>query len=194
MPTEYICSGAGYRRDGSNRELLMWRFLSWVVLLGIIAGNARAAPYLKFTFSPLLDPKEAIIESLDDGHRAEIRYEARIYRRTTGVNRLFGDRLIAEEMVTYEARWDELNSRYIVVVDEEFERSFFDADDLLAFLLILDNHIIRLPNDSSDAIYLMCRAQVEPILLVPPLTLLAVVIPKFRMTTPWMRTEFERFE
>ena len=172
----------------------MWRHLSWVIVLCVIAPNARAAPYLKFTFAPQLDPKEAIVESLEAGHRAEVHYEARIYRRTTGLNRLFGDRLVAEEKVVYEARWDEFNSRYVVVVDEEFERSFTDADDLISFLLILDSHIISLPKESSDAIYLMCRAQIEPIRLVPPLTLLAVVVPKFRMSTPWRRTEFVRFE
>ena len=177
-----------------HSELLAWRYLFWILLFGVIAGDVGAAPFLKFTFAPQMDPREAILDSLDAGHRAEIHYEARIYRRTSGINRLFGDRLVAEEKVTYEARWDELNSRYIVVVDEEFERSFFLADDLIAFLLILDNHMIPLPRDLDDAIYLMCRAQVEPILLVPPLTLLAVVIPKFRMTTPWMRTAFERFE
>ena len=149
---------------------------------------------LEFSFFTDVDIADEILASLREGHRSEIHYEARIYKRTAGISQLMGDRLIAESSVLYEARWDELNERYIVLIDEEHEIGFEDPNRLTSFLLSLNKHRITLQDDPEGEIYLLCRAQIEPIRLVPPLTLMTFLLPKFRTTTPWGETEFTRID
>lgn len=149
---------------------------------------------LEFSFSPGLDTADSILQSLAEGHRSDVHYEARVYRRITGVSRIFGDRLIAETTVEYQARWDELNKRYVVLIDSERERSFDSSDALLEFLLALNNHHIHVPEEDGEDLYLVCRAQIEPIHLVPPLTLMTFLMPRFRTTTPWVETGYRWYD
>jgi len=160
----------------------------------LFASESYGVPLLEFTFDPELKQRDKIVESLGEGHSAEVQFQIRVYRRSTGLSRLFGDRLIAEQSVLYQARRDRLNDRYVVVVDGEVERSFGDSDELIDFLVVLNDHHISLPAAVDGEIYLLCRVQVEPIRLVPPLTLLTFVIPGFRITTPWLRTDYRRLQ
>lgn len=160
----------------------------------LFASESHGVPLLEFTFDPELEQGNEIVESLGEGHTAEVRFQIRVYRRSSGLSRLFGDRLIAEQSVLYQARRDRLNDRYVVVVDGELERSFANNDELIDFLVVLKDHQISLPAASAGDIYLLCRVQVEPIRLVPPLTLLTFVVPGFRTTTPWLRTDYRRLE
>lgn len=160
----------------------------------IVSYPIGCVPALEYSFAPRLEVGDEILSSLEAGHRSEIHYEARVYRQSSGLGRLFGDRLIAEASVLYEARWDELNGLYVVVIDRLRERVFDDPLELLSFLLTLSEQRIELPDDSLQAVYLLCRAQIEPIRLVAPLTLLTFLMPRFRSTTSWTRTPFTRIE
>ncbi len=165
----------------------------FILIVGA-AVSVRSQSVISFTFSPGFQTSASIIESLANGHRAEIRYEARVYRRTAGISRIFGDELVAEQSVTYDARWDELNRRYVVVIYSGRERSFEDSESLLRFLLVLEEYRMMVPKYGNGEIYLMCRAQIEPVRLVPPLTLMNFLVPRFRTKTPWRRTDFRRHE
>ena len=155
------------------------------------AGHVAQIEFSWFTGVEIADE---ILASLEAGHRAEIHYEIRLYSKNVGIARLFGDRLVKETSLIYDARWDELNERYVVLIDDEHEVAFESPALCTEFLLSLRGYRIEIPEQYEKEMYLMCRAQIEPIRLVPPLTLMTFLVPKFRTRTPWTHVEYTRID
>ncbi|MAG14133.1 MAG: hypothetical protein CMN78_06010 [Spirochaetales bacterium] len=131
-----------------------------------------------------------IIESLVEGHRAEIRYQIRIYQELSGIGRLFGDRRVVEYDVVHVAWWNAINQEYIIRVDDDAEIVFGNAGGFMEHLFTLKNQRIAIPSESSDDLYVLCRPQIQPIKLVPPLTLMILLRPEYRQILPWRRVPF----
>jgi hypothetical protein len=163
-------------------------------LLSLVAVPVAAEIVLGFDYSVGDEFAPRILDSLGDGHRSEVIYETRVYRRNKGLAKLFGDRLIGETTTVYDARRDELNEWYVVTVDGMHEHTFVREEDLVRFFLTLSDRRIVLDEIGEGEIYLLCRSQIEPIKLVPPLTLMTFFIPELRITTPWKNTPYRRFE
>ncbi len=164
--------------------------------LSAVSGEEPAADgtAVVVSFSPDEMPSDDVIESLEEGHRAEIRYELRVFREVAGIRKLFGDRLIAELYVLYEARKDPLNATYVVTVGDSRELVFDDRNRFLDFFFSLDGYRMEIPVTDTSALYVLGRAELEPMKLVPPLTLMPIVFPGFRTTTAWKRIPFREVE
>ncbi len=171
-------------------------FLRLVVLVSVCAGQAAYADtVIEFSYDTDFFSHKEVIESIEEGHRAEIRFELRAYRTVQGIRKLFGDRLVAESTVVYEARKDPLNGTYVVTVGNVRENVFENTSAFLEFFFSLENYRMLLPpveaENDTESLYVLCRAKLEPIKLVPPLTLMPVIIPGFRTVSSWERVSYQ---
>ena len=168
--------------------------LALLTLAFVPTQIAGAETILVHSFAPEISDQDATLQSLHDGHRAEIRFELRAYQTVSGIKRLFGDRLIANSVVLYEARWNELSNLYVVQIEGSTQgESFFPEDgQFIDFFFTFPATIIEIPPVDVSTVYVLCRVRLEPIKLVPPMTLLPLMIPGFRITSPWVKLQFDR--
>ena len=162
-----------------------------LLLLGLINAGAQDAE-IEFSFKINDYSKSRIIESLLNGHRSEVLYEFRLLREAKGIGKIFGDRLIKEEKLEYVARWDAFDENFVVLIDDVLEREFDDAETFLAFFLSVENQTIRLTNGLNESDYLLCRWRLQPIMLVPPLTLMTLIKTDLQIISSWRRTAITR--
>jgi hypothetical protein len=160
-------------------------------LLGSTGVFAQSSSVL-FSFKVEDYPESQILESLLNGHRSEVRYEFRIFRRARGLAKIFGDKLIKEEERLYIARWDALDESFVVLVDQSTELVFNDAPSFLDFFLSIDNRRMFIPEGLHEEDYLLCRWRIQPIKLVPPLTLMTFIKSDLQTISPWRRTVMEK--
>jgi len=160
-------------------------------LLGSIEAAAQN-PTVVFSFTVDDYPESRIIESLMDGHRSEVRFEFRMLRKAKGFRKIFGDKLLAEEERVFVARWDAFDESFIVTVDETTEHIFSDAISFLNFFLSVNSHRMAVSESLLDDDYLMCRWRIQPIKLVPPLTLMTLVKSDLQTNSSWKQTVFEQ--
>jgi hypothetical protein len=164
---------------------------TFLLLLGVVNVGAQN---IKIAFSFGVDnySKSKILDSLSDGHRSEVRYEFRLLREARGLGKIFGDRLVKEDVLSYVARWDAFDEKFVVVVDGSAERSFDDSDGFLAFFLAVRNRTMIVADGLDDGDYLLCRWRIQPVKLVPPLTLMTIFRSDLQVISSWKRTDFMR--
>jgi hypothetical protein len=162
------------------------------ILFFIVSAAAYPQqPLIEFSYNAFSYPAEKIVSSLQEGHRSEIRFQMRLYREIDGFLRIFGDRLVADHLLIYEARWDSINQHFIVIDNEDREYSPFSSEDeFIRFFLNLDAYRMTIDASDTEQLYLLCRSRIQSIKLVPPLTLMSFLIPRFRETTAWERIPF----
>ncbi len=136
------------------------------------------------------DQAAATVESLQKGLEARIVYTVRLYQTAQGLVPFGGDRMIAQATVWQTALWDFLDSVYIVEskdggqtvchTTEELMASFFTARNVALYDFGVKKH---------TPLYVVARAQFEPVRLMPPLTLVNLVGAASAVTTPWTRID-----
>ncbi len=159
-------------------------------MLGLANAGAQTTNII-FTFSIDNYPESRIIKSLYEGHRSEVLYEFRLLQEAEGIRKIFGDRLIEEEKTVYVARWDPLNESFVVLIDGSAERIFNDPQSFLDFFLSIKNRAIPVSPPLAEDAYLLCRWSIQPIKLVPPLTLMTLIKPDLQTISSWERTAIE---
>lgn len=140
---------------------------------------------IDFVFTVEDYPADRIVESLVAGHRSEVRYEIRVLRRVTGLRRILGDVLVHQEEISYVARWDALDELFVVQIDGAEERTFTEKEPFFAFFLSLMNHRINIGEEITPESYLLCRSRIQPIKLVPPLTLMTLIRSDLQTISDW---------
>ncbi len=163
-----------------------------LLFLFVLSSAGAQEPQIEFSFGVDGYSQSRIIESLLNGHRSEVLYEFRLFRKARGIGTIFGDRLLKEDMVSYVARWDALDEHFLVLIDGIEERVFGDIKSFLEFFLSVRNHVMRLSNNLNDGEYLLCRWRIQPIKLVPPLTLMTLIKPDLQIISSWQRTPITR--
>ena len=159
-------------------------------MLLVVAGLSAQDVHIEFSYVLEDYNPEQIIDSLVEGHRAEIRYQFRVYQTMTGLRGIFGDRRVADHIVTYVTRWNVFNHAYAVRINDDEEISFKEVGDLLQFLLNVRLQRIPVGARQKDRLYVLCRTQIQPIKLVPPLTLMILIKPEYRQILPWRPVPF----
>ena len=123
-------------------------------------------------------PSNDLLSSLKEGFRASAKYTIRIYRYRTGLFRIIGDILISEEQIFYEGMWDDFTHTYLLLQGED--RQFYqDPWEFLSEFLTLEGHPLPLLPEKEGEYYLLCRVEVENLLLRPPLTLLQGIMSNY---------------
>jgi hypothetical protein len=124
---------------------------------------------------------QELVSSLRQGLESRITFTARVYEKRRGILPLTGDRMLAERKVAHSAFWDFLDGRFVVESDTRAQVSYASVDDLLkGFFTLSDLPLYPLSPGPPGALYVMARAQFEPVRLMPPLTL---------VTSPWTRRD-----
>lgn len=159
-----------------------------ILFLFVLTNAGAQMAQIEFSFFVDDYSESRIIESLLAGHRSEVRYEFRLLKEARGIGKIFGDRLVAEEAISYVARRDTLDETYVVLIDGVEERVFGNTDSFLAFFLSVKNHTMRLTENLNDGDYLLCRWRLQPIKLVPPLTLMTLIKTDLQIISSWERT------
>ncbi len=127
-----------------------------------------------------------LLASLREGLEASVTLELRLYRRTSGLRALFGDRVLAQRQLQRRASVDFLDDRYILHdIGGETRRHAASEDLLSDFLNVRALHLAW----SADArTYLIVRARVEYVRLQAPLHIVSLFRPTASVT-PWRRVE-----
>ena len=190
----FICSKVDSRRSSTFLGTSGLFLLVTLCLPSLPIAAQQPAPPRAVSFSYTVKefPSERIMLSLRNGHRAEIAYVFRLYEVVHGLAGLFGDRLVEEHGVTYVARRDPVDGGFVVQVDSRTERVFATESSLISFLVTLEDHVLPFPEPLQADYYVLCRSRIEPIKLVPPLTLLSFLRPSFRISSRWERVALTR--
>jgi hypothetical protein len=131
---------------------------------------------------------EELVSSLRQGLESRITFTARVYEKRKGILPFPGDRMLAERKVSHSAFWDFLDDRFVVETDSGARVSFASVDELLKGFFTLSKIPLSTRSDAPQAdLYVIARAQFEPVRLMPPLTLVSMVGRAATYTTPWAR-------
>lgn len=187
------CSTTGSRRTGTILELSL--LLASSLLLPAFAEAAELSVVARAASGSLAVDAEireyagpSVIETVHEGLKAEVRFSIQVYREETGVSGLLGDTLVAERRPHHIARWDPFGRMYVVEHHDGRETSAIEKEGYLKAFLSL--HGFPLPADLFDgggSYYLMCRAEVVPVRLVPALGILSVFTDRQIQRTDWVR-------
>jgi hypothetical protein len=132
---------------------------------------------------------EELVSSLRQGLESRITFTARVYERRHGLLPFRGDRMLAERRVSHSAFWDFLDERFVVETDTGTRVSFGSVDELLRGFFTLSAIPLYNGRAPRAALYVMARAQFEPVRLMPPLTLVSIVGRAATYTSPWARRD-----
>ena len=133
---------------------------------------------------------EELVSSLREGLESRITFTARVYETRRGILPLRGDRMLVERKVSHSAFWDFLDDRFVVETDSGTRVSFGSVDELLrGFFTLSAMPLYAGSRDPQTALYVIARAQFEPVRLMPPLTLISIVGRAATYTSPWSRRD-----
>ncbi len=158
-----------------------------LLMLLRLSPIAAQSAWIDFAFAVDDYPTDRIIESLVAGHRSEVLFEIRVLKKVTGFRRILGDVLVHQEKVTYVARWDALNELFVIKIDDTQEIAFEREGPFLAFFLSLADYRINIGQEFPSEGYLLCRSRIQPIKLVPPLTLMTLIRTDLQTISAWTR-------
>ncbi len=134
------------------------------------------------------DPR--ILESIQQGLTSEILFQIRIYQDPRRFLGFRDGKLVLDEEIRVEGRWDRFNQRYIVTRDDRVKR-FESSQEFLDDFLTLTYPPLNF-TDSPGALQVLVRSRLTPMRLSPPFTLVQPVL-AFRegRREPWLELEIK---
>jgi hypothetical protein len=152
--------------------------------VGTTATENGVVAHLVFTS----DRPQDIVESLLGGLESRIVFTIRLYQKRTGLfSFLRGDRLVVQATVVRRAYRDTLTQMFIVDQDGQSPASYATTDQLLAAFFTVNGISFHQPAAREAGSYIAARAQVEPVRLMPPLTLVTLA-GAGAFATAWVRS------
>jgi hypothetical protein len=132
-----------------------------------------------------------VLSALREGLKSQLLFQLRLYRRQDGPLALLGDRLLSSRELTRIASFDLIDDRYRVV-DETGQREYTaQAAFLEDFYILRDYPLGSLAAAEGPQCYLVARARLEPVRVVPPLDIIRLVTRVSSFSSPWMRADIE---
>jgi hypothetical protein len=157
-------------------------------LLTVSAGQRAGHVLASLAFH--WDKPDELLTSLQDGLESRIVFTARLYEKRTGLLSIRGDRLLAQSSIVRRAHRDILTQQYIVVDDEGVPLQEYETPGaLLPGFLNVPEIVFAGPLPEAGEMYVSARATLEPVRLMPPLTLVALIGTAAAYVTPWTRSE-----
>jgi hypothetical protein len=170
------------------------------LFLALVAAAGRAAPTLSVATRPTddgvvahlvftADRPQDIVDSLLGGLESRIVFTIRLYQKRTGpLAFLGGDRLVVQTTLVRRAYRDSLTQMFVVEEGGQAPVSFATTDRLLAAFFTVLAITLHAPVAGQAGSYVAARAQVEPIRLMPPLTLVTLA-GAAAFATAWVRSD-----
>jgi len=128
---------------------------------------------------------------LEEGLKAEISYQFRLYRRDNGVFSFMGDKLITEKKIIKRAYLDIYERAFVIEVNEEKKALLYEEEFLEEFFKAEDVQIGRLSSRESKEYYVLARISFSPVRLVPPLNIISLLYKKTAVATRWTEAEIK---
>ena len=189
-------SKTGSRRNNGRGSLAP--ILALVLLCAAARGGAQSlnlgvtvrSDGIFASLSFLWNKETELVSSLRDGLESRIVFTLRVYQKRGGVLPFPGDKLLTETVLARSAFWDFLDGKFVVESDDGVRTAYASADDLLSgFFSLKDLPVYRGPTDSGRLRYVTARARLEPVRLMPPLTIVSIAGTAASYTTPWQRRD-----
>lgn len=117
-------------------------------------------------------PRKEIVHSISRGYRSIVSFTIQIYRINKGFFSFFGDRIVAEETFTRTAGWDQFEEIYFVFSDRNGRMKYYNRDTFFDNLFFLSGVTMEVPGSSDRDLYATVQVTVEPMQLIPPLTII----------------------
>lgn len=155
----------------------------------LLLKSYLTADRLNITAELDCDCEGTVLGYLEDGMEAEIVYQVRLYEETRGFSSLWGGRIVEEKTITYSGRKDLFDRMYILTTDLGNTRTYRNQDDFIDDFLRMEDSTFSLPS-IDRRYYLLVRAHLDPIKLVPPLNLITL-FRRFVITTDWKKITLE---
>lgn len=154
--------------------------------LGVTSGAEGIRVSLAFHWNKEND----LVTSLRDGMESRIVFTLRVWEKRSGFLPLFRDRVILETTVARSAFWDFLDKTFVVESDDGARAVFQNGPDLLrGFFTLTDYPLLHAPSRPGQLRYVTARARLEPVRLMPPLTIVTLAGAAASYTTAWERQE-----
>lgn len=134
-------------------------------------------------------PEDELWESVDQGFQVEVAYTVRLYRESTGLFRFLGDRIIEDIKPARIGEFDPFTKLYLIH-DTGTGRTIRsnDRNAFLEDLLRIDRIPLEIPRERGSY-YILAGAEISPIKLKPPLTILSIFSKRNRYQTDRHRAD-----
>ncbi len=133
------------------------------------------------------DEPQELLASLQGGLESRLVFTVRLYEKRTGLLAFRGDRVLAQVTIVRTAYRDILTQTFVVEEEGQAPRSFPTSDALLAAFFSVSGLGFPPPLPAWGRAYVAARAQLEPVRLMPPLTLVTLA-GAAAYATPWVRS------
>jgi len=135
---------------------------------------------------------QAVLASLWDGLRAEITFQLRLYRRSSGTFAFLGDRLLRERRVYQIASFDFYENRYKILKDNSIAGEYTaEAEFLDAFFSLPEIDLGEIETGDGGDYYLLARVRMMPVKIIAPLNIITLFSTDTVFTTPWVESELK---
>ncbi|HVO40117.1 MAG TPA: hypothetical protein VMV03_13895 [Spirochaetia bacterium] len=197
MPSSSFFRTASKRSDGRIARAGAVVVLAALALAGVPRAAAQSLDLavtvredtVRASLSFSWNREAALIASLRDGLESRVVFTLRVYQKRSGFLPFPRDRLLSETVIARSAYWDFLDRKFVVEADDGVRTAYEGPNELLrAFLSVKDYPVYRgwaLPRTR----YVSARAHIEPVRLMPPLTIVSLAGTAASYTTPWKREE-----
>lgn len=135
---------------------------------------------------------QEVLSSMWEGLRAEITFQLRLYRRSSGIFAFLGDRLISERRVYQIASFDFYENHYKIQMGDRMAGEYSaEAEFLAAFFSLPETELGEVQVGDEGDYYLLARVRMMPVKIVSPLNIITLFSTDTVFTTPWVEAELK---
>lgn len=130
-------------------------------------------------------PVHEVREVFRTGETSQVKFEVRLFRKSTGIWRFMGDELIKEHSDTYTGSYDPFYKMYRIETPDSTHEFLLEENFFSAFRSFYTSFDI--PVTTENRVYLRARITFTPRKLMPPLNVLEPFLFDSRETTGWVQ-------
>ena len=123
---------------------------------------------------------------MEIGHRVEIEYRIKVYRKGKKFLNLFGDKLVRDIRYSYIGKKNLLKNKFYITSEKEIRKSFDVEKEFVKDFYVLDNLKVDLVDEKKGEYYALGRVNLKVIKLIPPLNLFSFIIPGIIDSSDWV--------
>jgi hypothetical protein len=133
---------------------------------------------------------QRVLASLGDGLRAEITFQLRLYKRSSGIFSFIGDRLLHEKRVQKIASFDFYENRYKIRKGYSVAGEYAAGEEFVeAFFSLPETELGEIEIEEGEDYYLLARVRMMPVKIIAPLNIITLFSSETVFTTPWVEAE-----
>jgi hypothetical protein len=156
--------------------------------VGVRIGFNKEATTLSVTL--LNAERQEVLETLNEGLKAQIIFSIKLYERSEGLCAFLGDRLVEEYNLSTVAYRDFFTEEYVIESWRGEKICIKEAEQFFTiFFSLKDFSIQGIEEAEAYRYYVLVRVQLDSVKLIPPFTILSFLPFGGRCTSPWVRME-----